>query len=350
MTKLIVILGATGTQGSSVVNSFLGEPSWKIRAVTRSPTSSTAKALSTKGIEVVKADVNDPASLVAAFQGANAIFAVTDFWGTFHTVKPEDLEPGQYPGIIAKAKEFQAAKNIMDAAATIVDAGLERFIWSGLSQTSKWSKGKYTWNYHFDGKAEATEYMKEKLPNLAAKASIIQIGFYASNMKLFESFRPKKQSDGTYLLIRPCPGDSPLPFIVTHKDTGPLVKALITQLPPGKNLLAYSEMMTYDEYIALWAKVVGVTARGKQCTIEEYDRMIPGGVGRETGESASYATEFGYDGGDPEVTKTKDVSVTVVYLASVIGLLTYRVQLGVEVHLTKLEDYFREEDWSDVLG
>ncbi|KAF7167267.1 hypothetical protein CNMCM5623_000629 [Aspergillus felis] len=51
-SKLIVVLGATGTQGNSVVEAFLTEKDYILRGVTRQPQSEKAQALSKKGVEV----------------------------------------------------------------------------------------------------------------------------------------------------------------------------------------------------------------------------------------------------------------------------------------------------------
>jgi uncharacterized protein YbjT (DUF2867 family) len=51
-----------------VVNTFLNEPTWKVRAVTRDPSKPTCLELKNKGVEVVKGDTNDLASLIAAFK------------------------------------------------------------------------------------------------------------------------------------------------------------------------------------------------------------------------------------------------------------------------------------------
>ncbi len=78
MSRTIVILGATGIQGSSVVDSFVPlSPGWTVKAVTRNPDSAAAKSLASRGVEVVKADTGDLKSITRAFVGATAIFAVT---------------------------------------------------------------------------------------------------------------------------------------------------------------------------------------------------------------------------------------------------------------------------------
>ena len=47
--KIIVVVGATGKQGGSVVDTFLGLSNWHVRAMTRDPSSGAAQALGTKG-------------------------------------------------------------------------------------------------------------------------------------------------------------------------------------------------------------------------------------------------------------------------------------------------------------
>jgi uncharacterized protein YbjT (DUF2867 family) len=59
MAKIIAIVGATGRQGGSLIAPFLRDNTWHIRALTRDPSSSKAKELAAKGVEVVKADVNN---------------------------------------------------------------------------------------------------------------------------------------------------------------------------------------------------------------------------------------------------------------------------------------------------
>lgn len=89
--------------------------------------------------------------------------------------------------------ELRQAKNIFDAAANV--GSLERLIWSSLSAASKWSKGKYTWVYHFDSKATAAEYGKETYPDLWKKTSIIQVGFYLSNYLINALAQPRRVGD-----------------------------------------------------------------------------------------------------------------------------------------------------------
>ena len=58
MSRLIVVVGTTGGQGGSVVSSFLTDPQWRIRGITRNLDSDKAKSLIAQGVEMVKADLN----------------------------------------------------------------------------------------------------------------------------------------------------------------------------------------------------------------------------------------------------------------------------------------------------
>lgn len=74
MSPILTVVGATGAQGSSVVNSALKEGIYKIRAITRNVNSEKAKALASQGAELVVADVNDEQSLIKAFEARTIPF------------------------------------------------------------------------------------------------------------------------------------------------------------------------------------------------------------------------------------------------------------------------------------
>jgi hypothetical protein len=196
--KLIVVLGATGNQGGSVIKSFLTDQTWRIRALTRNISSAKAKSLQAQGVEVVQADLDSPASLEAAFQGASAIFSVTDFWNAFGSAAASTEHQGLRTSRLAYLYELQQGKNVFDAAAKI--ATLERFIFSSLSDASKWSGGKYRHVLHFEAKAHAAEYGRETYPGLWEKTSVIQVGWYLSNF-LGPLLRPKKVSIASRLVL-----------------------------------------------------------------------------------------------------------------------------------------------------
>ena len=67
MSGIFTVLGATGAQGSAVVNQALKDGKYKVRAITRNTSSDKAKALQARGVEVVSADLDSEESLVKAF-------------------------------------------------------------------------------------------------------------------------------------------------------------------------------------------------------------------------------------------------------------------------------------------
>ena len=77
--KTILVFGATGNQGGAVVRQLL-RSTFALRAVTRNPEGQAAQALTAQGIQVIKGDLDDDASLKAAFEGAWGVFAVQSPW------------------------------------------------------------------------------------------------------------------------------------------------------------------------------------------------------------------------------------------------------------------------------
>jgi uncharacterized protein YbjT (DUF2867 family) len=77
--KIIVVAGATGNQGGAVARHLLAG-GWKVRAMTRNPASSAAKALAALGAEVVAADLDRPDSIATALRGAYGVFSVQNYY------------------------------------------------------------------------------------------------------------------------------------------------------------------------------------------------------------------------------------------------------------------------------
>ncbi|CAK1367587.1 unnamed protein product [Cercospora beticola] len=165
-TKLILaIVGATGTQGGSIIDNVLSRSElsakYSLRGITRDPSSDKAKALSTKGVEVVKADLDDVESLKAAFSGAWGVFGVTDFWS-----------------LGSKAREIQQGKNIFHASQA---ANAEHLVWSSLPNVTKLSEGRRHLVAQFDGKAEVEDFIESNKGSMIA--SYFMPAMFTDNMK-----------------------------------------------------------------------------------------------------------------------------------------------------------------------
>ncbi len=188
-TKIIAVTGATGAQGGGLIRAILAHPEgdFTARAVTRKPDSQAARQLSARGVEVVKADLDDAASLAVAFAGAYGLFCVTNFWEHF-----------------SPAKEIAQAANLARAAKT---AGASHVIWSTLEDVRKWVPlgddrmptlmDRYKVP-HFDAKGESDHFFTDAgVPTTFLKAS-----FYWDNFIHF-GMGPKPGEDGTLAITLP---------------------------------------------------------------------------------------------------------------------------------------------------
>jgi hypothetical protein len=131
--KLIAVVGATGRQGGGVVRALQASGQFKVRALTRNPDKHPELA-----DEVVKADLNLPETLKAAFEGAHGVFLVTNFW-----------EQGT-----------DERKEAIAAVRAAKDAGVKHFVWSTLPDVEAISGGKFDVP-HFTGKAKIDRIVKE---------------------------------------------------------------------------------------------------------------------------------------------------------------------------------------------
>ena len=72
---LILVAGATGTQGGAVIDALL-DKGVAIRAIVRNKASEASQALVAKGVELAEATFDDIESLTSAAKGATAVFSV----------------------------------------------------------------------------------------------------------------------------------------------------------------------------------------------------------------------------------------------------------------------------------
>jgi uncharacterized protein YbjT (DUF2867 family) len=162
--KLISVIGSTGQQGGGVVRALQASGQFKVRALSRNP--GKHRDL---GDEVVKADLDRPETLNAAFEGAHGVFLVTNFW-----------EQG--------TDELKQATAAVRAAR---DAGVKHFIWSTLPDAAAISDGKFHVP-HFTGKAKIDRIVKEA--GFTNHTFVIAPMYYQG---LVGALAPQKQADGT---------------------------------------------------------------------------------------------------------------------------------------------------------
>ncbi|NXQ89723.1 NMRL1 protein, partial [Nyctibius grandis] len=249
--KLIVVFGATGAQGGSVARALLEDGTFKVRAVTRSPTKKEAEELRQRGAEVVKADLDDEALLELALAGAYGAFIVTNFWEHF-----------------SKEKEIAQGKLLADLSKRL---GLRHVVYSGLENVKKLTGGQLE-VLHFDGKGEVEEYFQES----GAPLTSVRLAFYFENF--LSASKPQKvpQRDA-YVLELPM-GDTPMDGMAVE-DIGPVVLSLLKSPEKyiGQVIGLSTGKLTEAEYAAVLSQQTGKTVKASKISPEEYEkRGTPG--------------------------------------------------------------------------
>lgn len=281
--KIVVVFGATGNQGGSVIKSILGDPKtaeeFKIRGITRDTSKPNAKALESKGVETVAADINSKDQMKAAFQGAYAVFAVTNYWEKMDA--PLEKQQGQ---------------NIADLAK---EAGIQHLIWSSLYDVNKLTNGKFPNVEHFDSKAAVEQYIRD----IGVPATFFMPGFFMSNFEtMINQFSPNKD----WTLALPMPPDTPIPCLDAGDDTGKFVKGILTHRDAtlGKRILASTDYYTPAQIISLFKELypkAGANAKVVQPSKDEYKAALaaagmPPKAQEELYENMAFMNEFGYYG------------------------------------------------------
>ena len=131
--RTILITGVTGKQGGAVARALEGA-GFKLRGLTRKPESEPAVELARRGVDIVKGDLDDEATLRRALAGA---------WGVFSV---------QNAGEASVEREEEQGKRLATLAR---EAGVEHFVY-----TSVGSAHKQTGVPHFDNKWRIEETVR----------------------------------------------------------------------------------------------------------------------------------------------------------------------------------------------
>ncbi len=97
--KIVLVTGATGNQGGATARHLLAD-GWRVRALVRDDTTPAAAGLGAAGVELVRGDLDDPASIVAAAQGAYGIYSV-------QSANDNEIAQGKNVADAAKAANVQ---------------------------------------------------------------------------------------------------------------------------------------------------------------------------------------------------------------------------------------------------
>ena len=129
-------------------------------------------------------------------------------------------------------------------------------------------------------------------------------------------------------MIQGAVGDVSLPMFSARDHTGPIVHALLCDIP-GKKVIASDSWLTFNDFAKILAKVLGKDIE----FIDEQPsfNITDPDLGQNFGDMMGWYIEFGYDGHkvDKSVLRPKNLSV--------------------EAQLTSVEEWVRAQNWEKVL-
>ena len=192
----ITVIGATGQQGGAVIDALL-KHRIPIRAVTRNPNGDKARALVQRGVEVVRAYLEDVDSVRAAFDGAAAAFVMTT-----------------HDGLDGAKREVAHGQVIAAAAA---DAGLPFLVYSSVGGAERGSGVP-----HFESKHQIEKVLLDTLP-----VTFVRPTFFMETLRLMI------RRDGAQITVAmPLAGDVAIQMI-SVRDIGRAAAALLLMRDPA---------------------------------------------------------------------------------------------------------------------
>jgi len=274
--KVIAVIGATGQQGTGVVNALIREGSFKVRAITRSLNKYQGKA-----DEVVQGDLIDFESLTNAFKGAHGVFVVTNFW-----------EGADELAQVNKA--VKAAKN----------ANVNHFVWSTLPNVEKISNGQFDVP-QFTGKAKADDVVKNAG---FANYTFVQPPFYFQN--LTGQVVPQQQQDGSIGWTLPIDPTKKVIHMADITDLGKVVAGAFLnpeKVGKGSYLSLATELNSFNDVLDAFK------ANGKDYTFNQVPAEVFSSFFEGAGAVAqllAYFESYTYMGpnSDAQVQMAKEIS------------------------------------------
>ncbi|KAK7421195.1 hypothetical protein QQX98_002325 [Neonectria punicea] len=262
--RIIAVVGATGTQGKGVVRALLdSSTSFHVRAITRGPESPTAQQLLSENshssrLSVVRGDVYDADSLLAAFDGAYGVFAMTQNFLPGRTFDTED----------DLRHELDAGQNIINAAET---SRIKHFVFSSLPSITEASNGRYTKVFHFDFKAQIEQWARDRL----AAVTILVPGMFYGNLLLPTYCR--RDDNGTVRFCPPLPGHTLAGWVDAAHDVGVFARAVFLAGPEKTASKTYpieSPQLRVADLAGIFSKVTSEPARFEDISLEEWTATV----------------------------------------------------------------------------
>ena len=252
--KIILVTGATGTQGGSVIRN-LADKGYELRALTRNPESEKALALKTSGVNVFKGDMNDPESLKEPLDGAYGVFSVQNFW-----------EAGN-EGEITLGKAI---------ATSAKEADVKHFVYTSVA-----SADKNTGIVHFDSKFTIEEFIR----SIDIPYTIIRPVFFMDNF-----FMMREQIDQGNIM-NAILSDVPIQMLASN-DIGRIVARVFEDRENylGKAFDIAGDSLTMPEAARIFGTKLGKEIRYTTLSMEDFASAM----GEEYAGMVDWFNKVGY--------------------------------------------------------
>jgi len=226
--QVVLVTGSTGQQGGSVAR-HLRACGFRVRALTRDPSSEKAQPLSRMGVEVVQGDMTDRASLDRALAGV---------WGVFSVATP--FEAGM-------EAEVAQGKTLADAAKA---AGVEHYVYSSVGGADRDSKVP-----HFETKWAIENHLRF----LGLSPTIVRPVYFFEN---FVGGWAMQKADEGFALAMPLSPDRSLQAVAAD-DIGAFVAMAFGQPDrwAGQEFELAGDEMTPPQYCEAMSRDLGTPVR-----------------------------------------------------------------------------------------
>ena len=230
----VAVIGATGQQGGSTVDALL-DADVPVRALVRDPSSTAARALRARGVEVLAADQEDGGSLARGLVDVAALFFVTTF-------ADADGTEG----------EVRRGTAVADAAAR---AGVPHVVYSSVGGAERG-----TGIPHFESKRRVEQRLSGLVP-----ATFLRPTFFMENLV------PQLALDRSdEVVVRlPIPATTPLQMVAV-RDVGAAAARLLLdpELVHGDGLEVGGDELTLAQVAAQVGQVLGRPARFEEVPLD----------------------------------------------------------------------------------
>lgn len=268
-----------------VVRALCKETQFHIRAVTRNPQNAAAQNLARlPNVSIVKADFSDPATLVAAFEGAEVVYGVTNY----------------YDPKIQEGDTLEEARQGCHMADIAKQTGVELFIWSTVPSALLRTGAQFNSPRLVENKFTVSQYLKyQNVPHVD-----LYLGFFMDNLINFGCI--SKAKDGAIEISQPVlKPDVKIGMVWIERDLGRTVISILNNYRNMPEILGGSVYCISGQYCTSDTgeeikKQTGSSVRvvcGQTTGYEDLDRMYEyynrWGVYREEELSHSVTAKLG---------------------------------------------------------